>query len=298
MKLFVNDLTVIDASVVYADRGIVGESWIVDLVLTGDLNGESMVLDFGVVKKQIKALIDELADHCLIVPINCASLSYAREQNRTWIKNTTKREVSFFVQGPGQAFCFINAESINEATLASYLEQEITTHLPDNITELSLSLRKENIDEPFYHYSHGLKKHSGNCQRIAHGHRSIIKVFNNGILDRELQTYWAKRWEDIYLMTQEDIVDISCISPRAHDLVGENLIASRYRSEQGVFEILLPEERVEIVQFDSTVEEIATYIAISLANLKKGRHIEVHAFEGVGKGAIAESKIDTGGYGE
>ena len=58
MTLFVNSLTVIDFSYLCNKRGAVGESWIVDLTLHGKLNEESMVLDFGLVKKQIKGIAD------------------------------------------------------------------------------------------------------------------------------------------------------------------------------------------------------------------------------------------------
>lgn len=68
MKLFVRDLTVIDASYLCEARGMVGESWILDVVMSGELNEMSMVLDFSRVKKQIKQIVDEYVDHRLIVP--------------------------------------------------------------------------------------------------------------------------------------------------------------------------------------------------------------------------------------
>ncbi len=68
MKLFVRDLTVIDASYLSVERGMVGESWILDVVMSGELNEMSMVLDFSRVKKQIKQLVDQFVDHRLIVP--------------------------------------------------------------------------------------------------------------------------------------------------------------------------------------------------------------------------------------
>ena len=69
MQLFVNDLTVMDFSYLCPERGMVGESWIVDVELDGDLNEESMIQDFAIVKKQLKSFIDQYVDHKLLIPV-------------------------------------------------------------------------------------------------------------------------------------------------------------------------------------------------------------------------------------
>jgi hypothetical protein len=81
---------------------------------------------------------------------------------------------------------------------------ELNTTIPGDIEKLHVSLNTELIGGAFYHYSHGLKKHNGNCQRIAHGHRSKIEIFVNGTRQPEMEKNWANQWQDIYIGTQED----------------------------------------------------------------------------------------------
>ena len=107
MQLFVNDLTVMDFSYLCPKRGMVGESWIVDLILHGDLDEQNMVLDFGKVKKQVKRIIDDTVDHKLVVP------SENKGTEALHIDNTDYMKVSFTLESseqiqiscPDDAFC-------------------------------------------------------------------------------------------------------------------------------------------------------------------------------------------------
>ena len=144
------------------------------------------------------------------------------------------------------------------------------------------------IRDRFYHYSHGLKKHDGNCQRIAHGHRSGIEIFENGRRSRYWEKLWADRWEDIYIGTRSDLEGTYYVEDVPHHRF-------RYDAEQGHFELVIPEDHCYLVDTDSTVENLAEHIAEELAREAPGKRFRVRAFEGVGKGAIAEAGEDNPG---
>jgi len=295
MKLFVNNLTVIDYSYLCSERGMVGESLIVDIELDGSLNDECMVLDFGLVKKQIKAVIDDEVDHKLLVPAqnNCVSFNVLEET--TQILLDRPEQLPIYLNCPHQAFALIEKDVVDEDAIIAHLETAIMKVLPENVTGLVLKLAPEPMFGPFYHYTHGLKKHDGNCQRIAHGHRSIVEIERNGEKAEDLELYWASRWSDIYLITQDDMVTPQEIT------VPDELIALRdvpnmysvaYQAPQGRFELMIPESVCEVLDFDTTVEQLTHFIAHTLANDNQGDEISVIGYEGVDKGAMVTAKVN------
>lgn len=291
MQLFVNDLTVIDFSYCCEERGIVGESWIVDVLLEGELNEMSMVLDFGVVKKQIKSIIDEAVDHKLLLPMNNSMVSVENsttQEDSEYVDVISKRG-SYFLQSPTQAFAKLPTETINIASVTDFLLKIIKAELPENVTGLTLVLREENIDTDYYHYTHGLKLHDGNCQRIAHGHRSKIQLFKNEQRDLSLEKKWCERWEDIYIASEGDRIEKSNIqlSTSADSKLTDAHQYFSYFAPQGRFDIAVPSNVLDVVDCDSTVELLADFICRQLKSDHPNDAIKVVAYEGVQKGAIA-----------
>lgn len=287
MQLFVNDLTVMDFSYLCPERGMVGESWIVDVLLDGTLNEESMVQDFGIVKKNLKRLIDSYVDHKLLVPAECQATSIRHDDDTDYVEVNfaLAEQKAIQMYCPADAYAFIYAPTITMESVSEYLREVIATHLPDNVDNLTILLRTEVINTPFYHYTHGLKKHDGNCQRIAHGHRSKVDIITDGEIDLDSQAYWADRWRDIYIASEEDRITAGQLKLQQKLPDYAEHVCFAYEATQGYFEIVLPESQCEVIDTDSTVECLAQFIYQQQKIRKPDTHCCVLAYEGVGKGA-------------
>lgn len=290
MQLFVDDLTVIDFSYLCKTRGIVGESWIVDVLLDGSLNEQSMVLDFAIVKKQIKAIIDDAVDHKLLLPLQEKALTVKESpyhQNHQTLDFISER-ASYYLQSPKCAFAAIDCLEITIDSVTEYLNKIIMAELPNNVQGLTLTLRPENIAGDYYHYTHGLKLHDGNCQRIAHGHRSKIQIFVDEVKNTELEYNWCQRWQDIYIASEVDRVaksDIELSEQAMLNLTPDHQYFS-YSAPQGRFDIAVEKKVLDVVDCDSTVELLADFVARQLKKQLPTNNIKVIGYEGVAKGAI------------
>ncbi len=277
-QLFVKQLTVIDCALLVPARGLVGASWIVDVVLAGELNSQGMLFDFGPAKREIKRIIDAQADHKLILAQADTHLQWQQTANDVALDYVDEQDHRLSLHSPRQAFCVLPGNRADKPVLARLLENEIAAAMPANVQSVQVQLHDEAIDGVAYAYCHGLKKHDGNCQRIAHGHRSRIEIFANGQRRPAREKRWAERWQDIYLGNREDLQS--------------DLQDARYRfaytAEQGRFEIELDASRCVLLNAESTVENIAMHIAKELNKAEPKMDFEVHAYEGVNKGAIAQ----------
>ena len=276
IRLFVDRLTVMDFSYLHTERGLLGESWLVDVELAGKLNYQGMVLDFSDVKKQIKQLIDEEFDHKLLVPSLSNDISIHCQNKQCELTFTFANNQILHHQSPAIAVGQIDTKQITEQSVSKALTQRLKQTLPDNISDISIRLYSEPGLSHFYQYSHGLSKHEGNCQRIAHGHRSPIQIFLNNQRNPALEQLWSAKWHDIYIANKIDLKDES--NGQYH---------FSYTSPQGNFSLSLPKSCCYLIDTDSTVENIAQHVADQLRQNYPNDSITVRAFEGVAKGAIA-----------
>lgn len=282
MELFVDNLTVIDCSYLHPLHLVEGESWICNVSLRGELDHQSMIMDFSTVKKVIKQAIDRMPDHSLLVPMHSPHLKEFSFHNGIvtliWMGETGQ---TLTQEAPEEAVWQLPAEHVTAEAVARHLADSIKPLLPSSIEAIGFELYPETITTPYYHYSHGLKKHDGNCQRIAHGHRSKIEIWKNGVPDNALMQEIATRWKHIYLGSKEDIVN-------EFQQDGEPYYQFSYVSGQGTFTLSLPQSRCDMLPCDTTVECIAAHLAGLLKAREPKAWFRVKAYEGVSKGAIVE----------
>jgi len=272
VTLFVDHVTHIDCGILDNARGLCGATWLVDVALTGTRDAQGMLFDFGPAKKLLKAEIDALVDHRLLVPTAAEGVSC---HGKT-IELVTATGDRYVYTGPASAVAHLDCECITPGFLADWLGARVAAHMPDNVDHVALTLRAEAIDGAVYDYTHGLSAHDGNCQRLAHGHRCRLAVWLDDTPRADIARDWAARWQGIFIGSRADLT-----TPGDAARLG-----FAYDAPQGHFAIELARERCALIDGPATVENIADAIARTLADEHAGRAVTVQAYEGVGKGAI------------
>ncbi|MDT0619549.1 6-carboxytetrahydropterin synthase [Salinisphaera sp. P385] len=280
MQLFVDQITVIDCGVLDRLRGLMGVSWIVDLSLTGEIDTHTgMIVDFGPVKTLVKQRLDALVDHRLLVPGQAAGLDRADTDDGLSLHFHDDAGYRVDYLAPADAVCILPTDTVEPAAIAALLEADLRPRLPDRVSGLSLTLREEAIPGAEYQYCHGLAAHDGNCQRLAHGHRCRLEVEVDGQPSPAHAQRWSRQWRQVFLGSREHLIgDPSTTRHRFG-----------YTADQGRFELELDARRCVLLDGPSTVENIARHIAEQLKREQPNHRFRVRAFEGVHKGAVAET---------
>ncbi|MBK8188750.1 MAG: 6-carboxytetrahydropterin synthase [Cellvibrio sp.] len=275
MILFVDRLTNIDFSYLDHQRGVLGETFLANVRLVGELDEQSMVCDFGRVKKTIRHWLDTELDHRLAVPAQSPHIKIEEEKDYYSIRFELANQTWIQTRSPKSSIALIDTDVITAESLANWAGKQILTHFPLSVARMQLEFSNEDISGAYYHYTHGLKKHNGNCQRIAHGHRSRIDIWANEKKSPLIEQFWADEWRDIYIGSREDLV-------KQFEENGQTYLSFAYKAEQGNFEITLPKSICYLIDCDTTVELLAWHIAQRTRQLHPQYFIRVKAYEGFG----------------
>jgi len=288
-SLFLNDFTVLDFAFVSDATGISGESFFVSAELFGDTDEKDFILDFSQAKKMLKALVDEAFDHKLLVPMGAGSASLSGGRMRISASDGTQWEYDC----PREAFELFPDAEISAEVLQYHLARLAKAKLPANVKEARFTLTSSPrfAGEANFCYTHGLRFHDGNCQRLFHGHRNPVEVWVNGARDASWEQKLAAEWHNAHFvslptLTNRETLDLPLgVRQPQHPGTAEVM----YSSAQGIFRASLPASRVILVANEPSIETMSELAAGTLRKLGLGGEFRVVAYEGLNKGASYRS---------
>lgn len=288
-RMFVRDIDHLDCAVFDPDLGILGATWHVDVELSGELDDNGFVFDFGKVKKKFKQVLKETLDHSLVVPRHYSGLKINEDGNDLNLEMITKNQERWAYSCPRSAVYFLPAQTPSPDELAKALEYEMASFLPSNVSELRVSLREESIpkEEGVFQYTHGLVHHDGGCQRLFHGHRSRIEIFRGKTRAYDLERTISEDFfsNTIHLVSIEQVSG-ACPPFLEKGKRGDSLFLS-YKAREGQFKAEIPAHKAILLNQSTSIESLAQNLADFLSNKKHEPNVLVRCYEGINKGGIA-----------
>lgn len=295
--LFIRDVTKLDCAIFDAASGVIGQSWHVDLTVSGTLDSNGFVTDFAPLKKLVKGVLDSTLDHALLIPVGSQMVQYAETQKgehwRLRAKDRmTQTDFTVDYECPKGAVFPIHAVALKTTIIEQEFSRLLRHRLPESVLQIGIKLREEKLKptEATYRYTHGLPGHEGLCQRLFHGHRSRIEVYIGNERRPDLEHFIAREvfGTNVHIASPQQVRSgpIS-IGKR---LASTEPITLAFSGSLGSYVGTLPANRVFFVERETSIECIAHQLARLLKKEEAPTdRVRVIAFEGINKGAIAEA---------
>lgn len=290
-SMFVKNLCNIDVAVFCPDRGVYGWSWAMDMTLLGTLDNNGFIFDFSHAKNQAKEVVKHLVDHRLIIPTLCHGVQVFTYGNECQVIMNEKNGKTWTYHCPLQAVLEMQLPEITKGQVEKLIAKRLKEVFPQKVFEIEINLRDEDIVSPdlAFSYTHGLTQHEGQCQRIFHGHRSRLEVWQGQKRSPELE---QKIWDDFLLGGSVHIAAESQIIKTENHL---QEIALSYMGSKGRYHAVLPKDRVRVVSGTTSIEMIAQlvyeYLLFEYPPLEVDESLRVVVYEGIDKGASAPSRL-------
>lgn len=187
VTLFVENVTVLDYAYLRPDVRFAGDSLILTVELRGDLDQRGFIVDFGKLKPMVKRFVDSELDHRLLLPARDRELIVEEIGGRVIV-----RYGNLTYEAPPTGVATLDAIAITHDTISRRIEQLVAPHLPSNVSALRCHLARDARAEQqaSFAYTHGLRHHDGNCQRLLHGHRGVFVVIWTAFVTRSSRPCW------------------------------------------------------------------------------------------------------------
>jgi 6-pyruvoyl-tetrahydropterin synthase len=292
--LFVKDVGKIDCALFDPSQGIMGQSWYVDVWLTGTLDENGFVFDFSPLKALIRQTLASTLDHALIIPVQSQSVQYGESEfGERWILRSKARgeakETRWEYHCPKGAVFPVHAVSLKTSVIEAEFSRLLRHRLPPTVLGLAVKLREESIapTEASYRYTHGIQGHIGLCQRLFHGHRSRIEVYIGEERRPDLEHFISREifGSNIHVASPSQIREGKGeIGYRGNT---DDFVTLAFTGTLGSYEATMPVRRVFFVESETSVEAIARELARVVKREEKTNEVvKVVAYEGIDKGAV------------
>jgi 6-pyruvoyl-tetrahydropterin synthase len=298
-RLFINDIDKIDCAIFDPSVGVVGQSWYVDITIAGSLDPNGFVYDFSHLKSLVKQVLKATIDHTLVIPVQSKLVHYQEtERGELWRLQAKSRltgvNSDWTYLCPKGAVYPMRAINVTRELIEAECSRLVRHRLPEEITSVEVHLRKEEVvsGQAFFRYSHGISGHQGLCQRLFHGHRSLIEVQVADERRHDLEQWLAHEvlGSVVHVASLRQLVNPPADIRAGARAENTHPITISYKGSLGNYEATVPANRVFITEEETSIESIAFELAKLIASegIEMDGPIRVKCFEGIGKGAIAE----------
>lgn len=278
-SIFLNDLTVIDYSMITPQGVIVGGAATLNLEISGPVEPhEGVVIDFSACKKQIKKLIDGFGGFDHKCWVNLDDPNIVMDLGETF-HQITHRSSGLHIKSERDAFAYVSNDPT--ADIQEFLNSALAPYRVSNVTLNTNIIPSPRINSTpvIFRYVHGLKNSSSyGCKNIVHGHKSWIGAVapedNRSFVDQILRG----------IATDLD----GCIFAHAEDI--QSTDGGVYKigydtDERGQMSMSFTQKLI-VLETQTTVEHIVEYIrARYYDQLKFVGVTELFVSEGLCKGA-------------
>ena len=294
--IFVRDIDRLDCASFDPSKGIIGQSWHIDIKISGYLSESPFVYEFSLLRNLVRKTLRSSMDHALLLPVMSKQVFYQEtSEGELWKFKAKGRltniDADWEYKCPKGAVYPIRTVAITRDIVEQEVSRLLRHRLPESILNIEVKLREEAAEQTaaFFRFTRGLASHEGPKQRIFHGYRGRLEIFVGDERRPDLEHYVAHDifGSSVHVATSSQIVSGDFLP--GYRPTGSEVVRFSYLGSHGKFEAQIPSNKIFVVERDTSIECIAQELArIVSAKENTGSPVRVFCYEGIGKGAIAE----------